>query len=209
MFPGVYTASLMAGEKSGNLEQVIRRYVAYVKVVEGVRRKVISALIYPAVLLTLSVVVVGILVLRVVPQFSGYYEQFGQELPLSTRVIVAISSYATAYFRLDGHRGRGGRGGDLVLAQTARRARTARSLDPADAAARLGGEEVRDLAGVADAGDAARRRDSARQRDRCGGALDQEPLHGAGTAQGVAAGARGPGARGGDDRQRRVSRTWR
>jgi len=98
MFPGVYTASLMAGEKSGNLEQVIRRYVAYVKVVEAVRRKVISALIYPAVLLTLSVIVVGILVLRVVPQFSGYYEQFGKELPLSTRVIVAISTYATAYF---------------------------------------------------------------------------------------------------------------
>ena len=98
MFPGVYTASLMAGEKSGNLEQVIRRYVAYVKVVEGVRRKVISALIYPAVLLSLSVIVVGILMLRVVPQFSGYYEQFGQELPLSTRVIVAVSSYATAYF---------------------------------------------------------------------------------------------------------------
>ena len=98
MFPGVYTASLMAGEKSGNLEQVIRRYVAYVKVVEGVRRKVISALIYPAVLLTLSVIVVGILVLRVVPQFGGYYEQFGKELPFSTRMIVAISNYATAYF---------------------------------------------------------------------------------------------------------------
>jgi len=98
LFPGVYTASLMAGEKSGNLEQVIRRYVTYVKVVEGVRRKVISALIYPAVLLALSLIVVGILVLRVVPQFGGYYEQFGQELPLSTRVIVAISSYATTYF---------------------------------------------------------------------------------------------------------------
>jgi len=98
MFPGVYTASLLAGEKSGNLEQVIRRYVAYVKVVEGVRRKTISALIYPAVLLVLSLIVVGILVLRVVPQFSGYYEQFGKELPLSTRVIVAISSYATTYF---------------------------------------------------------------------------------------------------------------
>jgi len=98
MFPGVYTAYLMAGEKSGNLEQVIRRYVAYVKVVEGVRRKVISALIYPAVLLGLSLVVVGILVLRVVPQFGGYYEQFGQDLPFSTRVIVAISSYASAYF---------------------------------------------------------------------------------------------------------------
>ena len=100
LFPGVYTASLLAGEKSGNLEQVIRRYVAYVKVVEGVRRKTISALIYPAVLLALSLIVVGILVLRVVPQFSGYYEQFGQDLPLSTRIIVSISDYASAYFGL-------------------------------------------------------------------------------------------------------------
>lgn len=98
LFPGVYTASLMAGEKSGNLEQVIRRYVAYVKVVEGVRRKVISALIYPAVLFVLSLIVVAILVLRVVPQFGGFYEQFGNELPLSTRIIVSISSYATSYF---------------------------------------------------------------------------------------------------------------
>ena len=50
LFPGVYTASLLAGEKSGNLEQVIRRYVGYVKVVSGVRRKTISALVYPAIL---------------------------------------------------------------------------------------------------------------------------------------------------------------
>jgi type IV pilus assembly protein PilC len=100
LFPGVYTASLMAGEKSGNLEQVIRRYVAYVKVVESVRRKTISALIYPAVLLGLSMVVVAILVLRVVPQFSGYYEQFGKELPLSTRIIVYVSDFATTYFGL-------------------------------------------------------------------------------------------------------------
>jgi type IV pilus assembly protein PilC len=98
MFPGVYTASLLAGEKSGNLEQVIRRYVAYVKVVETVRRKTVSALIYPVVLLGLSLVVVAILVLRVVPQFSGYYEQFGKELPFSTRVIMSISQFATTYF---------------------------------------------------------------------------------------------------------------
>ncbi len=100
LFPGVYTASLLAGEKSGNLEQVIRRYVAYVKVVEGVRRKTISALIYPAVLFALSLVVVAILMLRVVPAFSGYYGQFGKELPLSTRVLVAVSDYATTYFGL-------------------------------------------------------------------------------------------------------------
>jgi type IV pilus assembly protein PilC len=97
MFPGVYTASLLAGEKSGSLEQVIRRYVAYVKVISGVKRKTISALVYPAILLALSLVVVGIIVVRVVPEFGAFYEQFGAELPLSTRVIVALSAFATSY----------------------------------------------------------------------------------------------------------------
>src|SRR4051812_29775898 len=97
-FPGVYTASILAGEKSGNLEQVIRRYVAYVKVVASVRRRTISALVYPAILLALSVVVVSIIMLKVVPAFGGFYAQFGQELPLSTRVIVSISNFAGTYF---------------------------------------------------------------------------------------------------------------
>ena len=78
LFPGVYTASLLAGEKSGSLEGVIRRYVAYVKVISGVKRKTISALVYPAILLVLSCVVVGIIVLRVVPEFGAFYNQFGK-----------------------------------------------------------------------------------------------------------------------------------
>ena len=98
LFPGVYTASLLAGEKSGSLEQVIRRYVAYVKVVAGVKRKTISALVYPLILLALSMIVVAIIVLRVVPGFSGFYAQLDAELPLSTRIIVAISEFALAYF---------------------------------------------------------------------------------------------------------------
>jgi type IV pilus assembly protein PilC len=100
LFPGVYTASLLAGEKSGNLEQVIRRYVAYVKVVANVRRKTISALVYPAILMLLSLAVVSIIVLRVVPEFGLFYEQFDRELPLSTRIIVQISEVARAYFLL-------------------------------------------------------------------------------------------------------------
>ena len=98
MFPGVYTASLLAGEKSGSLEQVIRRYVAYVKVVATMRRKTISALVYPTILLVLSLIVVGIIVLRVVPQFTAFYEQFDEDLPLSTQMIVAVSEVARAYF---------------------------------------------------------------------------------------------------------------
>jgi type IV pilus assembly protein PilC len=100
LFPGVYTASLLAGEKSGSLEQVIRRYVAYVKVVAGVKRKTISALVYPTILLALSCIVVAIIVLRVVPEFGSFYEQFGAELPWSTRLIVSVSNFALAYFGL-------------------------------------------------------------------------------------------------------------
>jgi type IV pilus assembly protein PilC len=100
LFPGVYTASLLAGEKSGSLEQVIRRYVAYVKVVSGVKRKTISALVYPAILLCLSLVVVSIIVLKVVPEFGAFYNQAGGELPLSTRLIVSFSEFAGSYVGL-------------------------------------------------------------------------------------------------------------
>jgi type IV pilus assembly protein PilC len=100
LFPGVYTASLLAGEKSGSLEQVIRRYVAYVKVVATVRRKTVAALVYPAILLALSLVVVSIIVLKVVPAFTAFYEQFGEDLPFSTRMIVAISEIVRTYIWL-------------------------------------------------------------------------------------------------------------
>jgi type IV pilus assembly protein PilC len=94
LFPGIYTASLMAGEKSGSLEQVIRRYVSHVKVINGVRSKVISALIYPAVLVALSLAVVGLIVFQVVPEFADFYAQFGRgsELPMSTQLVVGFSN---------------------------------------------------------------------------------------------------------------------
>jgi type IV pilus assembly protein PilC len=94
MFSGVYTASLMAGEKSGSLETVIRRYVQHVKVLNAVRQHVISALIYPILLIGLSAVVVGLIVFKVVPQFADFFRDFGHgaELPLSTQIVVKIST---------------------------------------------------------------------------------------------------------------------
>lgn len=93
MFTGIYHASLMAGEKSGSLETVLRRYVAHMKVISSVRSRLVSALIYPAVLLALSAVVVGMIVFKVVPEFASFYKGFSAsaELPASTQVIVAIS----------------------------------------------------------------------------------------------------------------------
>jgi type IV pilus assembly protein PilC len=96
LFPRVYTASLMAGERSGSLEVVLRRYVAYTKLAGAVRRKTISALIYPAVLVTLAVVVVSVIVLKLVPAFSEFYASFNAELPLVTRIIVRGSTVLSA-----------------------------------------------------------------------------------------------------------------
>src|SRR4029450_11962375 len=100
LFPGVYTASLLAGEKSGNLEQVLRRYVSYVKIVSSVKRKTISALVYPAILVVLSLCVVTIIVVKVVPEFGAFYNQFGKELPWSTRASVAVSGFIASYYFL-------------------------------------------------------------------------------------------------------------
>jgi type IV pilus assembly protein PilC len=91
LFPPVYAASLMAGERSGNLDSVIRRYVAYERLVGAVRRRTISALIYPTVLVVLMTVLVGIIVVKVVPAFSEFYSTFNRELPLSTRIIMGFS----------------------------------------------------------------------------------------------------------------------
>jgi type IV pilus assembly protein PilC len=98
LFPAVYSASLLAGERSGSLEGVIRRYVAYEKLVGAVRRRTISALIYPAILVTMMVVLVAIILLKAVPAFADFYGTFDRPLPLSTRLIMAVSGAAVANF---------------------------------------------------------------------------------------------------------------
>ncbi len=100
LFPSVYTASLVAGERSGSLDTVLRRFVEYTKIIATVKRKTISALIYPAILVTLALALVAIIVLRVVPAFSDFYASFGSELPLVTRIIVAVSNFVRGQFLL-------------------------------------------------------------------------------------------------------------
>ena len=100
LFPRVYTASLLAGERSGNLDAVLRRYVEYAKIIATVKRKTISALVYPAMLVALALLLVSFIVLKVVPAFSDFYGSFGAELPLVTRIIVGVSAFLRAQFPL-------------------------------------------------------------------------------------------------------------
>ena len=69
--------------------------MGYEKVVAAVRRRTLSALIYPAILVTMMIGLVGIIVLKVVPSFSEFYANFDRQLPLSTRIIIAISNVVT------------------------------------------------------------------------------------------------------------------
>jgi type IV pilus assembly protein PilC len=98
LFPSVYTASILAGERSGNLDAVLRRYVEYTKIIQTVKSKTISALVYPAILITLSIGLVSVIVLKVVPAFSDFYGSFGASLPLITRIIITVSDVVRAQF---------------------------------------------------------------------------------------------------------------
>jgi type IV pilus assembly protein PilC len=102
LFPRVYTASLLAGERSGNLDAMLRRYVEYTKIIATVKRKTVSALVYPAILISLALILVTIIVLKVVPAFADFYGTFGAQLPLSTRMIVATSEFIRSQFLLVG-----------------------------------------------------------------------------------------------------------
>ncbi len=100
LFPRVYTASLLAGERSGNLDAVLRRYVEYTKIIDTVKRKTLSALVYPTILVTLACAIVAIIVLYAIPAFSDFYNSFGADLPLVTRIIVKTSAILRSQFLL-------------------------------------------------------------------------------------------------------------
>lgn len=100
LFPRVYTASLLAGERSGNLDAVLRRFVEYTKIIATVKRKTVSALVYPAILITLALGLVTIIILKVVPAFSDFYLSFGAQLPFVTRVIITVSDFVRNQFLL-------------------------------------------------------------------------------------------------------------
>jgi type IV pilus assembly protein PilC len=100
LFPRLYPSSLKAGERSGELELVIRRFIRYMKLVLDARRRVVSALVYPAVLVVLSVAMITIMAIYVVPKFMGFFSELGSDLPLITRIVLAISNFASGNWPL-------------------------------------------------------------------------------------------------------------
>ncbi len=100
VFPHLYIASIRAGERTGDLPQTIRRYIAFLKRTEGFRGKVIGALIYPAILVTVAAVAVSLLLIYVVPTFSTIYADSGAALPMPTQVLINFTGLLRHYLPL-------------------------------------------------------------------------------------------------------------
>jgi len=92
-FPLMYTTTLLAGERSGNLSEVLDRYVNFQKVALALRKKLIGSLIYPTVLLTLVCALLIFMFTVVVPQFAELYDQIGNKLPALTLALLSFGKW--------------------------------------------------------------------------------------------------------------------
>jgi len=91
VFPKVYTVSVLAGEKSGNLSGVLEYYIAYQRVTTGFKKKLIATLIYPIILVCAATLIVTYLVSSVIPKFAGLYTDLNITLPEATRILLAVT----------------------------------------------------------------------------------------------------------------------
>src|SRR2546427_9049776 len=91
IFPRIYTASILAGERSGALDEVLSRYVTYMRRSVALRRKILGALAYPVFLLFASLCMITFLSVYVVPRMSELFTGFGSDLPLPTKIVVGLS----------------------------------------------------------------------------------------------------------------------
>ncbi|HEY6444984.1 MAG TPA: type II secretion system F family protein [Acidobacteriaceae bacterium] len=96
-FPLMYTTTLLAGERSGNLEEVLGRYLSFQRVSLAFRKKVKASLVYPTLLITLVLAMFIFMITFVVPQFAKLYDQIGTTLPSITLFMLALGKGAQHY----------------------------------------------------------------------------------------------------------------
>ncbi len=99
-FPDLYVASVRASEKTGALREALTRYIAYQEQADTLRKTLVNACIYPAVLLVAGLLVTLFLMGYVVPRFSSIYEDVGTELPLASRLLLEWGKLIDAHAAL-------------------------------------------------------------------------------------------------------------
>ena len=97
IFPPMFVTSVMAGEKSGSLVEVLERFIIYQKLALAIRKKIMLSLLYPAVLIFLVMCLIVFLVTTVVPAFADLYTSMNAKLPMITQVMIAVGTTARNY----------------------------------------------------------------------------------------------------------------
>ena len=92
-FSPLYVATIKASERTGNVKEALSRYIAYQEELERVKKKVVSASIYPAILVIVGALVLGFLMLYVVPRFAQVYEDMSGTLPFFSQLLLAFGSF--------------------------------------------------------------------------------------------------------------------
>ncbi len=97
LFPKIYSSSMASGERSGEIATVLKRYISYMKLIIGLRKKIVAAVIYPSILLSLSIGLITLLLTYILPKFSEFYVSFEAELPLITKSLINVSLILREY----------------------------------------------------------------------------------------------------------------
>lgn len=97
VFPPIYVTSVLAGERSGSLSEVLERFISYQKLSLSVRKKLLVSLLYPAVLVGLVICLIVFLITFVVPNFAELYSSMNAQLPAATQVLIAVGTTARTY----------------------------------------------------------------------------------------------------------------
>jgi len=97
-FPAVYRATVSAGEQAGQLDTVLERLADYTESRHGLSQKISQALIYPIVLTSLSLIIVTFMLIYIVPKVVGVFEATGQQLPVLTRGLIALSDFIQGWW---------------------------------------------------------------------------------------------------------------
>ena len=100
VFPPIYVTSVLAGERSGSLPDVIERFITYQKLALSVRKKLLVSLLYPSLLIFLVICLIVFLVTFVVPNFAELYRSMNADLPVPTQILIAIGTTARGYVLL-------------------------------------------------------------------------------------------------------------
>ena len=92
LFPAIYSTSIRAGERSGDLEGVLRRFLRYQKMIVNLRKRVVGALIYPVILMALSGTMIFVMLTYVIPKFAEFFTGFGADLPWFTLFMINLAT---------------------------------------------------------------------------------------------------------------------